>query len=112
MDGGVVQLANAVRAVESGALRLADGCHDLFLLRHPVSDDVRYHAPLGHRCRNHLHAHYARTKEGSRAPIARCQLRRLTTQAKQQLHKREQLDNPRSGKRLLELLLRPGIVSF
>ena len=52
--GRIVELPDAVRAVESGALGLADGRHYLLLLRHSVSDDVGDHAPLGHCCRNHL----------------------------------------------------------
>lgn len=54
VDRRVVQLADAVRAVEGGSLGLADGGHDLLLHGHSVADDVRHYPPHCHRCRDEL----------------------------------------------------------
>lgn len=48
--GGVVELANAVRAVEAGALGLADGRHDTLLFSRSRSDDVWNAVPQRYRC--------------------------------------------------------------
>ena len=52
VDGRIVQVADAVRPVESGTLGLADGRHDLLLVAHSVPDDVGNHPPVDH-CRGY-----------------------------------------------------------
>lgn len=53
---GVVQLADAVDAVEGASLGFADRLHDVLLLRHSLADDVGHHPPRLDRRRYDLHA--------------------------------------------------------
>lgn len=54
IDRGIIQVANAIDPVESGALGLADGRHDLLLIAHPIPDDVGDQVPPDHRRADHL----------------------------------------------------------
>jgi len=56
VDGGIVQVADAVGPVERGALGLADGRHDRLLGVYSFRDDIGYHIPLDHRRADHLPA--------------------------------------------------------
>ena len=51
---GIVQVSDAVRSVKRRPLGLADGRHDLLLLRHTVADDVGDDVPLEQGRRSHL----------------------------------------------------------